>query len=204
MLSKSRIKFIISLVLMAAIGLTGCFPTAATRGPAKGAARVMDRSHRVDYEKALEHLRSAEYDVAEPLLRRVVLNYPKQAEPVANLGLLYARNSQWADARNALAKALALEPNNPMVLTEMGVVHRQLGEFKQSADYYRKALAINPNYRLARFNLGILFDLYLGQPDRALEQYRLYQELSEKPDEKVALWIADLERGRARPNQQKP
>jgi len=42
--------------------------------------------------------------------------------------------------------------------------------------------------------LGILYELYLGRLDDALQAYQTYQTLSENPDMRVAGWVSDLER----------
>jgi hypothetical protein len=41
-------------------------------------------------------------------------------------------------------------------------------------------------------NLGILYDLYLGDTQRALEQYARYLSLFPNGDPTVSKWVADL------------
>ena len=48
--------------------------------------------------------------------------------------------------------------------------------------------------REAYLNLGILYELYLGRLDDALQAYQKYQALSESADQRVAGWVSDLER----------
>ena len=42
--------------------------------------------------------------------------------------------------------------------------------------------------------LIILYDLYLGKKNQALEHYHLYQALLAQPDRQVSGWIADVTR----------
>ena len=57
---------------------------------------------------------------------------------------------------------------------QLGIVYRKLGRFKEADDAYQRAVQIDPNYAIAYLNLGVLCDLYLQQPQRALEAYERY------------------------------
>lgn len=94
-------------------------------------------------------------------------------------------------AETALQTATEADANNPMAWTELGVVQRQRGKFAAARTSYEKALAIDPAYAPAHRNLGVLLDLYLGDPAAALQSFMRYKELTgeEKP---VNGWIADL------------
>jgi tetratricopeptide (TPR) repeat protein len=65
------------------------------------------------------------------------------------------------------------------------------GEFKDAAASYEQAIAADPQFAAAWRNLGVVSDLYLGDPGRALTALSRYQELTheEKP---VSGWIAEL------------
>ena len=64
-------------------------------------------------------------------------------------------------------------------------------QFAEAAAAYEHAIAADANYAPAHRNLGVVLDLYLGKPERALTEFERYQELSreEKP---VSVWIAEL------------
>jgi hypothetical protein len=61
-------------------------------------------------------------------------------------------------------------------------------------------LKLDAGYALAHRNIGILYDLYLGQPAVALEHYKKYLELTSDPDPGVDRWVVDLSR-RSSPTQ---
>jgi tetratricopeptide (TPR) repeat protein len=65
------------------------------------------------------------------------------------------------------------------------------GEFKDAAASYEQAIKADPQFAPAWRNLGVVSDLYLGDPGRALTALSRYQELTgeEKP---VSGWIAEL------------
>ena len=71
---------------------------------------------------------------------------------------------------------------------------RQAGDFANAEKQYRLCLMVRPDFKDAYLNLGILYELYLGKLDLALQAYRSYQGLLEEPDRKVEGWVMDLER----------
>ena len=75
---------------------------------------------------------------------------------------------------------------------ELGLVYRRLGRFKEAEAAYMQALTADPAYAPAYLNLGVLCDLFLQDPQRALQSFEKYQELSGNSDKRVATWIAEL------------
>ncbi len=77
------------------------------------------------------------------------------------------------------------------------------GEFKDAAASYQKAVEVDPLYAPAWRNLGVLEDLYLSDPARALPAFEQYKSLTgeEKP---VSGWIADLRQRLGMPAAKRP
>jgi lipoprotein NlpI len=78
-----------------------------------------------------------------------------------------------------------------MALTELGVTQRQGGNFKGAVDSYTRALSVDPDYAPAHRNLGIVQDVYLGNPGAAIESFERYKALTGE-DRPVTGWIADV------------
>ncbi len=76
----------------------------------------------------------------------------------------------------------------------LGLVYRRTGRFPDAEKSYQAAIAADPTYAGAYRNLGVLYDLYLQSPERALPVYQKYQELSGGADKQVAEWIKDVTR----------
>ncbi len=77
-------------------------------------------------------------------------------------------------------------------LNRQGVAHRQAGEFAKAREAYEKAVALDAGYATAILNLGILQDLYLGEPKAAQASFERYLALTPAGDAIVSKWIAEL------------
>jgi Flp pilus assembly protein TadD len=120
--------------------------------------------------------------------------YPELSGPYLNLGIAYLRTDRTTEAEQAVRKALDLNPSNAQAYDLLGLIHREAGSFTAARQDYEQALKLDPLFADVHLNLAILLDLYLGQPQPALEHYERYQQLAGADDKQVALWIADLKK----------
>jgi tetratricopeptide (TPR) repeat protein len=88
--------------------------------------------------------------------------------------------------------ALALDPGNAAGLNLAGVADRRLGHFGESRAAYERAIASDPAFAAPQRNLGVLLDLYLGDPAAALPHYEAYQQLTSGVDPDVGPWLVEL------------
>lgn len=94
----------------------------------------------------------------------------------------------------SLLRIVELSPGRTEAYNQMGIFYRHMGRFEDARKMYERALHIDSGYQSARFNLGILYDLYLANIPMALESYKKYLALVSSEDKQVSLWIADLEK----------
>jgi tetratricopeptide (TPR) repeat protein len=92
-----------------------------------------------------------------------------------------------------LQERLDDEPDDIAAYNQYGILLRQQGRFEEAEASYLAALEVAEAEAAIHCNLGVLYDLYLGQPQLALQHYHRYRDLSDGADPRVALWIADLE-----------
>jgi tetratricopeptide (TPR) repeat protein len=95
-------------------------------------------------------------------------------------------------AETQIAAALAAEPTNADALNMLGVVNRRLGRFQEARTAYERAAALAPAYPAPQRNLGVLLDLYLGDPAAALAHYEQYQLLTGGADPDTGPWLVEL------------
>jgi tetratricopeptide (TPR) repeat protein len=120
--------------------------------------------------------------------------YPQLSGPFANLGVIYSRQGNWEEARDSLIVSTEKNNKNIKALNQLGLAYSHLGEFKQAEKAYLKAINAAPNMAQSYLNLGILYDIYMGQFVKASNFYEKYQSLQNEPDRQVAGWIVDINR----------
>jgi tetratricopeptide (TPR) repeat protein len=77
-------------------------------------------------------------------------------------------------------------------LNRQAIALRRQGDFKAAQAALQQALASQPDYAPAVLNLGVLLDMYLGEPAQALAQFERYLALTPGGDAQVAKWVAEL------------
>jgi tetratricopeptide (TPR) repeat protein len=151
----------------------------------------LDEAFRRDFEHAVDMMKNQEYAKAIDLLEKVIELSPKVTAPYIDIAIAYQHIDKPEQAEENLKAALRLVPDHPVACNEYGLLYRKTGRFADARAIYEKAIARFPDYYPVHRNLGILCDLYLNDPECALEHYEIYSE-ARPEDKQVKLWIADL------------
>jgi len=146
------------------------------------------------FERAVALMSSGDLAQAEQSFRTLAAAYPAYSGPLLNLGILHAKAGKLDEAEQAIREAISRNGNNAAAFNQLGIVYRKLGRFQEADQAYTRAVQIDPEYELAWLNLGVLCDLYLQEPQRALEAYQRYLALAENPDAKVNSWVNELKK----------
>ncbi len=163
--------------------------------PAKPVRQAeVDPEVKEPFTRAVAALRSNNPQAAIDLLTPLTQSHPDYAGIWVNAGIAYFLLKQPDSARTAFSKAIELDPAQAAAHNYLAYMAREAGQFQQAEAAYGQALQANPDYALTHLNIGVLYDLYLHQPERALAHYREYQILSGSADKIVSKWIIDLER----------
>ena len=176
----------ISAALAAGLFAAGC----ANLGSSTGTDKAAEVSA---YERAVSYMQQGDYERATVAWERLLEDESADANALANLAIAYMQLDRQEDALEALNKALAEDPAHPEAATLLAIEHRKAGRFDEARALYTKVLERHPDYALGHLNLGILCDLYLLEPQCALEHYQRYQALTQDNEQEVAQWITDLE-----------
>ena len=145
------------------------------------------------FERAVTLLSGGDLDAAIKEFQQLSERYPDYAGPQINLGIAYSKRGKLAEAEKALKAATQRGEPSAAAFNQLGIVYRKLGRFKDADVAYSEALRIDPSYALAHLNLGVLCDMYLQQPQRALTELERYIQLSPTPDVRVAAWVKELQ-----------
>src|SRR5262249_22306713 len=143
-------------------------------------------------------MRSGNTTEAELEFKQMTLAYPQLSGPFVNLGILYRKTGRLEQSEEALKQAVERSSTSAIAWNELGATQRMRGEFPDAAASYGKALAADANFAPAYRNLGVVADLYLGDPERALTALERYKELTGE-DRPVTSWIAELRQRTGKP-----
>jgi tetratricopeptide (TPR) repeat protein len=172
-------------------------PNAATAGAGTGnnvtavdATPIPERAAQ-QYAQALQLMKSGRNTDAELEFKQLVAGYPQLTGPQLNLGLLYLRDSRLPEAEAAFKAVLEMKPANAVAGNELGIVERRLGKFAEAEAAYQRTIVAEPNYAPTYLNLGVLYDLYLAQPQKALDEFERYIALAGE-NKQVAGWMVEL------------
>jgi tetratricopeptide (TPR) repeat protein len=208
----------IVVLLSAACGSAPTKPTEAASQPVAAASKAaanappgaapntpvpVTQRGQADFERAVGFMRSGNNTEAELEFKQVALQFPQLAAPYVNLGILYRKTGRLDQSEDALKTAVERNDGSAVAWTELGATQRLRGEFPNAAASYEKAISADPNFAPAYRNLGVVSDLYLGDPERALTAFERYKELTgeEKP---VSGWIAELRARTGKPPLKRP
>ena len=144
------------------------------------------------FDDAVRALRAGQSAQAEKAFRALAQAYPELPGPHANLGLILRQSGKLPESARELERAASLGAAQPVYLTELGITYRHLGQFEKARLTYDKAIALDAKHAPAILNLGILYDLYLGNPTAAMTQYERYLTLTPGGDATVTKWVAEL------------
>ncbi len=143
------------------------------------------------FNRGISAMYDQNFDKAEEIFLKMTQSYPTLSGPFANLGSVLTSKNDYPNAETAFLRALQLNTQNPEIYNHLGRMYRQSGQFSKALEIYKQGLEIDPESPNLLRNTGILLDLYLSNPEAALEYYQRY--LKKKPDDKqVKIWIADL------------
>ncbi len=111
-----------------------------------------------------------------------------------DLARLHHNDGQYSRSADALKIAISIEPDNALAHCNLGEVYKHLGLYDEAVSELSRAKRLDPGLPDTFINLGIIYDDYISDDRKALENYRKYLELGGS-DEQVAEWIAAIEKG---------
>jgi len=146
------------------------------------------------FELANAAMEQGQWEQAAAELLWLVENNPELSGPCLNLALLYRARGDEELAEQYFQRALRVNENNLVAYNQYAIFLREQGRFVEAEAAYLRALNTWELHADTHRNLGVLYDMYMGEKSRALQHFYRYQTLVEGEDRTVSGWIADLER----------
>lgn len=156
-------------------------------------ARPIDPNQQL-YLQAIDALKQGQTKLAIEILEQLVGDASDKPFVFTNLGLAYFNLADLELAETAFQSAINIDENDFVAYNHLGILLRKKGEFAQALDNYQQAIRSNEKYAQAYLNLGILYDLYLQDLEKAVVQYEKYLALNGVEDKQVSGWIVDIKR----------
>lgn len=167
-------------------------PAAAPAPTPKPEAPPVNAAAQRSFDDAKRALAAGRVDEAERGFAALAQSNPELGGPHANLGLIWRNAGKTADAVAALERAVQASPNQAVYFNQLGLAYRANGQFAKALTAYERAIELDAAYAAPVLNLGILHDLYLNDPPRAVELYTRYLSLAPGQEATVNKWLAEL------------
>jgi tetratricopeptide (TPR) repeat protein len=201
---NGRYRHVVSLLLVVVTALVGCTrATLPPPAPVQASPRV-DEPRAVEARKLdqvllsfqkgitlVEHNKLKEAKVVFEALRT---SYPHVSVFHNNLGVADKRLGLLDEAVASYRQAIAIQPVYPEAYYNLAIALREQGEFREAEEAYRHAIEGAPDFRDAHYNLAVLYDLYLNEPEKAIEHYQTYLGSGGEGRDEVTIWITALQK----------
>jgi len=121
-----------------------------------------------------------DFPAAMELLRQALEKNPENGFAYSQQAKIYFSTKRLAQAREAIATALRIQPYQPDFLFVHGVIEAADGNLEEAQRSFEEVTSVNPKEADAYFEIGKLW-IRRNNHQRALEKFRKAAELS--PDD---------------------
>lgn len=186
----SRAGLLLGLLL-----LSGCsvLPATAPLATTETADQPLAAELTEAYHTALQLLQGDD-EQALNYWQQLADSWPQYPGVWTNLAIARYRSQDFSGSLKSAGQALAIDSGFCPAFKIRGLAARETGEFSLAEQSYLQALSCDPADADVHYNLGILYDLYLHDLQKALQQYRAVQQMQTEKDETLVMWIEDLQR----------
>jgi len=145
------------------------------------------------HNRAVVAIKQQDWQQAMKLLHPLAAEHPKLSGPALNLALIYQQRGEMEQAERWFRQSISANPSNVVACNQYGVFLRRMGRFNDAKEMYLRALDIQENDANTHRNIAVLYDLYLGEQDKALQHFYRYRALLGQDNRTLTNWVADLE-----------
>lgn len=100
-------------------------------------------------------------------------------------------------------KEIRLKPKNADLHYNLGLEYLKINDFKLAEEEFKRAVQLNHRDKESCYNLGVLYEIYLGNKQQAIYYYRKYISLAPRGEDvwRVKVWIYDLKKQISKENE---
>lgn len=150
--------------------------------------------------KALDHaMQAGDNKLAEKLVGELLNDYPNNPALHTNLGVIDIRAEQYKEALEHLNLGCKLDPQNAFCPLFKGQALMGLARYEEAEKAYKRALDLDPGSLYAHYGLGVIYDLYIIDYDKAEDHYEAFlsragEDVPALEIKQVTLWKKLLKR----------
>jgi len=126
------------------------------------------------YNLAVILFRSGDLNGAADLFSRAAALTPDDPRPLEYLAAIELKRRNPAGARRLLEKALRVAPDSPRLLTALGKIDAMQKRLPDALRLFREVLADHSRYPPALYNLAVLYQDHLSDPEKARKYLQVY------------------------------
>jgi len=112
---------------------------------------------RNDFTYGVAFFQRGYLNAATDAFLQVISEKPDDAEAHYNLGTLYLRRNDLAEARTQLETTLQLKPKHPEAWNNLGMIAAEEGKAEEAVTNFKRSLELRPDYDVALLNLGNMY-----------------------------------------------
>ena len=144
-------------------------------------------------------MQAQQFEKALGLIQKLLVDYPLLPELHVNKGVALLRQSKTKEAVVEFERATSINDELAQAHSFLGEAFLAQGQIKRAEQSYLKALALAPDTLYAHYGLGVIYDLYLFDFDKAEQHYLAFLEAAEGRAQEdqikhVKLWVRLLKR----------
>ena len=145
------------------------------------------------FAQANQAMAGEDWQRADTVLYQLMNEYPQFSGPYLNAALSQLAQDNPTEAEVLFLAALEVNHRNLDAYNQYAIFLRKQGRFLESEEVYLEALDVDESFPDTHRNIAVLYDLYLGDATGALQHLLPYQQLLGAEDQKLGLWIRELE-----------
>jgi tetratricopeptide (TPR) repeat protein len=168
-------------------------PYEASENPYLSTRSKVSKGSVLLFIEAKKAKRKNQLSVAKQKLGVITHKDDSLSGPWAMLGDIAVEEKQFEIAESHYKKAIEINEDNINAYTALATVQRMMGEFHVSQNTLAFALDLWPDFPEAHLNLGILYDVYLNQPEKAQAHMESYLYLTGYKNKQAQAWFDEVQ-----------
>jgi len=143
--------------------------------------------------EAKKAIRNNDFATAKQKLSVITQKDTSLSGPWVLLGNIAMEEKQYKLAQSHYQKAIKITPDNINAYVALAKVQRLMGEFHVAQNTLTLVLGIWKDCPEAHLNLGVLYDMYLNQPEKAQQHIEAYLFLNGYKNKQAIAWFNEIQ-----------